>query len=82
MNEQDLYNQRMLQMMQQMPQHGEEGYNDVVAQVDFKMSDHPNPKKARRKNIKNAIKALQPMKRSFLSPRRYWFGGKYAVSKP
>ncbi len=82
MNEQDMYNQRMLHMMQQMPQHGEEGYNDVVAQVDFKMSEHPNPKKARRKNIKNAIKALQPMKRSWFSPRRYWFGGKFAISKP
>ena len=33
----------------------ENGYNDVVSQVDFRLSDHPNPLKARRKNIKNAI---------------------------
>ena len=28
---------------------GEFGYNEVVAQVDFRLSEHPNPKKARRK---------------------------------
>ena len=57
--------ERLAQMMAQMPQHKGAEYDDVVATVDFNLSDHPNPKKARRKNIKNAIKALKPMKRPF-----------------
>ena len=61
-------------MMAQMPQHKGADYDAVVATVDFTVSDHPNPKKARRKNIKKAIKALKPMKRPF------WFFG-YRRSK-
>ncbi len=57
------------------------GYNDVVTQVDFRLSDHPNPRKARKKNINNAIKALKPTKRSVISPRR-WFRGKFRHVKP
>ena len=51
----------MAQMMAQQPQYKGQEYDDVVATVDFTLSDHPNPKRARRKNIKNAIKALKPM---------------------
>ena len=65
MNENDFKEQRLLQMMAQMPQHGNDEYDEVIATVDFKLSEHPNPDKARRKNIKNAIKALKPMKRKF-----------------
>jgi len=61
-------NRQILDMMQN-PATGESGYNDVVAQVDFKLSDHPNPRKARRKNIKNAIKALKPSRTRFLGFR-------------
>ena len=57
------------------------GYNDVVTQVDFQLSDHPDPRKARKKNIRSAIKALKPTKRFILSPRR-WFRGKFRHSKP
>ena len=78
----DFQQQRMIQMMGQMPQHGEGDYNDMVATVDFALSEHPNPKKARRQNIKRAIKALKPTKRKFFSPKRYWFGGKFAYVKP
>lgn len=69
-------------MMGQMPQHTGEEYDDMVATVDFSLSENPNPKKQRRENIKNAIKALKPTKRSFFSPKRYWFGGKFAYVKP
>lgn len=61
----DFQQQRMAQMMGQMPQHKGEEYDDVVATVDFPLSTHPNPKKQRKQNIKRAIKALKPMKRPF-----------------
>jgi len=48
-----------------------------VPQVNFYPSQHPNPKKARRKDIKQAYKLLKPTKRSIFSPRRWLFGGKY-----
>lgn len=70
----DFQQQRLAQMMAQQPQYKGQEYDDVVATVDFTLSEHPNPKKARRKNIKNAIKALKPMKRPF------WFFG-YRRSK-
>ena len=57
-------------------------YTDVVAQVDFAFSTHTDEKKRRRQNIRRAIKALKPTKRSILSPRRWWFGGKWAHRLP
>jgi len=48
-----------------------------VPQVNFYPSRHPNPKKARRKDIKQAYKLLKATKRSIFSPRRWLFGGKY-----
>tara|TARA_B100000287_G_scaffold314700_1_gene298205 strand:+ start:3463 stop:4221 length:759 start_codon:yes stop_codon:yes gene_type:complete len=74
--------ERLLNMMQQMPQYEKGSYDEVVAQVDFELSTHPDPKKQRRQNIKRALKALKPTKRSFFSPRRYWFRGKYAYTRP
>tara|TARA_R110002012_G_scaffold33393_6_gene97879 strand:+ start:10732 stop:11613 length:882 start_codon:yes stop_codon:yes gene_type:complete len=47
-----------------------------VPQVNFYPSKHPNPKKARKKDIKQAYKLLKPTKRPFFSPKRAW-GGKY-----
>ena len=49
-----------------------------IPKVNFYPSNHPNPKKARRADIRQAYKLLSPTKRSIFSPRRYWFGGKYA----
>ena len=49
-----------------------------IPKVNFYPSNHSNPKKARRADIRQAYKLLAPTKRSILSPRRYWFGGKYA----
>lgn len=74
--------ERMLQIMQQMPQYKDGNYDDLAVQVDFNLSDHPNPKKQRRQNIKRALKSLRPMKRPFWSPRRYWIGGKFLHTKP
>jgi hypothetical protein len=80
--ESDIQQQRMIQLMGQMPQYNDgEGYDDLVATVDFNLSAHPNPTKARRQNIKRAIKALKPTKRSSFSPKRYWFGGKYVYHR-
>lgn len=47
-----------------------------VPQVNFYPSRHQNPKKARRKDIKQAYSLLSPTKRSIFSPKRAW-GGKY-----
>jgi hypothetical protein len=58
----------------------EGGYNDVVTQVDFRLSDHPNPRKARKKNIKAAMKALKPNQRFVLTPKR-WTRGKFRHTK-
>ena len=52
----DFQQERLAQMMSQMPQHKGADYDDVVATVDFSVSDHPNPEKARKKNIKKKKK--------------------------
>jgi hypothetical protein len=79
----DYQTQQMIQMMQQMPQYdGENAYDDIAVQVDFVMSNHPNPRKARSSNIKQAVKLLRPTRRSIISPRRWWFGGRYLYTKP
>ena len=36
--------ERLLNMMQQMPKYQEGSYDEVVAQVDFELSTHPDPK--------------------------------------
>ena len=74
--------ERMLQLMQGMPQYKDGTYDDVAVQIDFVLSEHPNPVKQRRQNIKRALKALKPMKRPFWSPRKYWIGGKFMHTKP
>lgn len=61
-------NKQILDMMQN-PALAQSGYNDVVTQVDFKLSDHHNPRKARKKNIKMAIKALKPSRTKFFGIR-------------
>ena len=48
-----------------------------IPKVNFYPSNHGNPKKARRSDIRQAYKLLSPTRRSIFSPRRYWFGGKY-----
>jgi len=47
-----------------------------VPQVNFFPSQHANPKKARKQDIRQAYRLLTPTKRSIFSPKRAW-GGKY-----
>ena len=54
--------------------------NIEVPKVNFFPSRHPDPRKARRQDIKQAYRLLRPAKRSRLSPLR-WFGNKYRYDK-
>ena len=62
------HEERMLKMMEQLPQNSEEGYNAVIPIVEWEFSQTGDPTKDRRRNIKNAIKALKPVKRWFAVP--------------
>ena len=53
--------------------------NIEVPKVNFYPSRHPDPRKARKKDIRQAYKLLKPTKRSILDPRR-WFS-KYRYNK-
>ena len=55
--------------------------NIEVPKVNFYPSRHPDPNKARRKDIKQAYKLLTPAKRSIVNPVRWLFGRKYAYNK-
>jgi hypothetical protein len=55
--------------------------NIEVPKVNFYPSRHPDPNKARRKDIKQAYKLLTPAKRSIVNPVRWIFGRKYAYNK-
>ena len=52
-----------------------------VPKVNFYPSRHPNPLKARKKDIKQAYKLLTPAKRSIINPFRLFFGRKYRYNK-
>ena len=54
--------------------------NIEVPKVNFFPSTHPDSRKARRRDIKQAYKLLQPAKRSIFNPMR-WFGNKYRYDK-
>ena len=56
------------QAMQQVASH----QNIEVPKVNFFPSRHPDPRKARRQDIKQAYKLLRPAQRGKLSPLR-WF---------
>jgi len=68
MTNKDFREQRMLELMTQLPQNKGEEWDTVVPVVDFAFSPHPDPVKARRQNIKRAMKALKPTKRWFAIP--------------
>lgn len=54
--------------------------NLEVPKVNFYPSNHPDPRKARRKDVKQAYKLLYPSKRSVFDPRRL-LGSKYRYTK-
>ena len=72
--------QEMLMAQQGMQEVGA-AKNIEVPKVNFYPSRHPDPRKARRKDIKQAYKLLQPAKRSILNPMRWLFGRKYRYNK-
>lgn len=47
-----------------------------IPKVNFYPSVHPNPRKRRKQDIKQAYRLLRPMKTAWYSPRRLW-SGKY-----
>jgi len=55
--------------------------NIEVPKVNFYPSRHPDPRKARKQDIKQAYRLLKPVKRPILSPRRWLFGGKHKHNK-
>lgn len=55
--------------------------NLQVPKVNFYPSRHPDPHKARRKDIKQAYKLLMPSKRSIFNPVRLFLGRKYRYDK-
>ena len=72
--------QEML-MAQQGMQEVAAAKNIEVPKVNFYPSRHADPRKARKKDIKQAYKLLQPAKRSILNPMRWLFGRKYRYNK-
>tara|TARA_R100000008_G_scaffold83806_1_gene69723 strand:+ start:2923 stop:3879 length:957 start_codon:yes stop_codon:yes gene_type:complete len=52
-----------------------------IPRVNFFPSRHSNPRKARKKDIKQAYRLLKPTKRPWYSPLRWWFGGKYRYNR-
>lgn len=54
--------------------------NIEVPKVNFYPSRHPDPRKARKQDIKQAYKLLRPTKRSILDPRR-WGWSNYRYTK-
>ena len=54
--------------------------NLEVPKVNFYPSKHADPHKARKRDIRQAYRLLQPAKRSWLSPMR-WAGNKYRYNK-
>jgi len=64
----DYHEERMLRLMEGLPQNDSSDYNAVVPVVDFEFSQSGDPVKDRRKNIKRALKALSPVKRWFALP--------------
>tara|TARA_R100000322_G_scaffold167550_1_gene135680 strand:+ start:617 stop:1540 length:924 start_codon:yes stop_codon:yes gene_type:complete len=65
---------------QQAMQQAAQSQNLEVPKVNFYPSNHPDPRKARKRDIKQAYRLLKPAKRSRLSPLR-WAGNKYRYNK-
>ena len=63
--------------MQEMAQN----QNIEVPKVNFYPSRHPDPRKARKQDIKQAYRLLRPTKRHFLNPWRLFFQRKYRYAK-
>tara|TARA_R100000152_G_C6782305_1_gene219736 strand:+ start:10783 stop:11763 length:981 start_codon:yes stop_codon:yes gene_type:complete len=79
MNTQQL--QQTAQVQGAMQYAAEQQQHIEIPKVNFFPSQHPNPRKRRRQDIKQAYRLLKPMKRRWWSPRRWLWGGKYRYAK-
>ena len=70
MSDMNYREKRLLELMNNTPQQVKNAseYDAVVPVVEFDFSDHSDPDKARKKNIKGAIKALKPTTRWYSLP--------------
>ena len=55
--------------------------NIEVPKVNFYPSRHPDPRKARKQDIKQARKLLTPTKRAWYNPLRWIWGRKYRYNR-
>ena len=55
--------------------------NIEVPKVNFYPSRHPDPRKARKQDIKQARRLLTPTKRNFFNPLRWIWGRKYRYNR-
>ena len=55
--------------------------NIEVPKVNFYPSRHPDPRKARKQDIRSARKLLSPTKRGFFNPLRWIWGRKYRYNR-
>ena len=56
--------ERMKELFGSLPQNRNMDWDSVAPVIDFEFSRHADPVRARRKNIKRAVKTLKPVKRS------------------
>jgi len=54
---------RMAELMGNLPQNRGMEWDAVMPVIEFQFSEHPDPVKARKQNIKSAVKTLKPVKR-------------------
>jgi len=70
-----------IQAAQQGMKQVAEKQNIEVPKVNFYPSRHPDPRKARKQDIKQARKLLTPTKRSIFNPLRWIWGMKYRYNR-
>ena len=70
-----------MQSAQQGMKQVAEKKNLEVPKVNFYPSRHPDPRKARKQDIKQARRLLTPTKRNFFNPLRWIWGRKYRYNR-
>ena len=70
-----------MQAAQQGMKQVAEKKNIEVPKVNFYPSRHPDPRKARKQDIRQARKLLRPTKRSIFNPLRWIWGHKYRYNR-
>ena len=70
-----------MQAAQQGMREAAQNQNVEVPKVNFYPSRHPDPRKARKQDIKQARRLLKPSKRHFLNPLRWIWGLSYRYNR-